>query len=382
MVPRLTAAELGHIAAIVESSDDAIISKNLQGVVVSWNRGAERLYGYTASEMIGQPISLLIPADRSTEEPEILRRLERGEVIDHYETVRVAKDGHRVEVSVTISPIKDETGKVIGASKIARDITERKRIEEELRRANQELEKRVAERTAELRATNEELESFSYSVSHDLRTPIRSIQGFSELLQEEFQAALGETGNIYLERIIAAAQRMDALTRDILAFARSGRVTVGEHPIDMGRLVAEVVGELEPQTRNRRIEWTIDPLPPAMGDEALLKQVWANLLSNAVKYTRPRETARIGVTGRDDGKAIAFEVSDNGIGFEPVYADRLFHIFERLQPEQFEGTGVGLAHVRRIVERHGGCVEAEGRPGEGAVFRFVLPRLVPPEKSE
>jgi PAS domain S-box-containing protein len=382
MAPQLTTAEIGHIAAIVAYSDDAIISKNLQGIVISWNRGAERLYGYTAAEMIGQPIALLIPSDMPNEEPEILRRLQQGEVIDHYETVRMAKDGRRLDVSVTISPIKDESGTIVAASKIARDITDRKRIEGELRRLNLELERRVTERTAELRTSNDELESFSYSVSHDLRTPIRSIQGFSELLQEEFHAALGKEGNAYLDRIIAAAHRMDDLTRDILAFARTGQVTLGTEPVDMRRLVDEAIAELEAQTEGRRVEWTIGPLPQVKGDAALLKQVWVNLLSNALKYTRNREIARVGVTGREEGGIFVFEVTDNGVGFEMIYAERLFHIFERLHPEQFEGTGVGLAHVRRIVERHGGRVEAEGRLGEGAVFRFVLPRSSFPEKPE
>ena len=375
--PLLTPTALGHLAAIISSSDDAIISKTLDGIITSWNHGAERIYGYTAVEMVGRPLAILIPPGRANEEPAILQRIREGGVIDHYETVRVAKDGRMIDVSVTISPIRDGEGHIIGASKIARDITERKRAEARLRHLNEDLERRVLERTAELQATTDELEAFSYSISHDLRAPLRSIQSFTELLQQDCLAELGEVGRGYVDRIIQAAQRMDQLTRDILSFAQSGRVALSSAPVDMNALVAATVKELEPETKGRRIAWRIADLPAVRGDAGLLRQVWANLLSNALKYTRKRESAAITVTGAATPEGLLFTVADNGVGFDMAYVGKLFEIFERLHPDQFEGTGVGLAHVRRIVERHGGRIWAEGKPGAGATFSFLLPTQGP-----
>lgn len=373
MDPLLTPTALGHLAAIISSSDDAIISKTLDGIITSWNHGAQRIYGYTALEMVGRPLAVLIPPGRANEESAILERIRQGGVIDHYETVRVAKDGRMIDVSVTISPIRDGEGNIIGASKIARDITERKKAEARLRQLNEDLERRVLERTAELQATTDELEAFSYSISHDLRAPLRSIQSFTELLQQDCAAGLGEAGRGYVARIIQAAQRMDRLTQDILAFAQSGRIALAPGAVDMNALVAATVRELEPEARGRRIEWRIADLPAVRGDAGLLRQVWANLLSNALKYTRKRATASIAVTGAATPEGVLFTVVDNGVGFDMAYVGKLFEIFERLHPDQFEGTGVGLAHVRRIVERHGGRIWAEGKPGEGATFSFLLP---------
>src|SRR5207249_7980021 len=181
-----------RLADIVQSSDDAIISKALNGAITSWNPGAEKLFGYSAGEAVGKPILMLIPPDRHREEPEIMARIERGENVDHFETVRLRKDGERIDVSETISPIRDGHGNIIGASKIARDITERKRAEEEIRELNATLEQRVAERTSQLEAVNKELEAFSYSVSHDLRMPLRQISGFGELLGQSNQSNLDD----------------------------------------------------------------------------------------------------------------------------------------------------------------------------------------------
>jgi signal transduction histidine kinase len=231
-------------------------------------------------------------------------------------------------------------------------------------------------RGAELEAANRELEAFSYSVSHDLRAPLRHISGFTDMLKEDCAGKLDESGLRYLKIISEAAARMGTLIDDLLSFSRMGRVDMHRGRFSSAELVKEVLAQIESETRGRRIEWTIDGLPEALGDRALLRQVWVNLLSNAVKYTGRRETAKISVSFRRDKGELVFCVQDNGAGFEMEFAGKLFGVFQRLhRQDQFEGTGIGLANVRRIVARHGGRTWAEGRKDEGASFYFTLPDI-------
>ncbi len=366
-----------RLAAIVESSDDGIISKTLEGIITSWNSGAEKIFGYTAEEMIGQPMQRLIPPDRPMEEPGTLARLSRGESIDHFETERICKDGRRIAVAVTISPIKNSDGRFIGASKIVRDITERKQIEAEISQLNQSLEQRVAERTAELETTNRELEAFSYSVSHDLRAPLRHIDGFAGLLSKHSAPILDAEARRYLGTITGSAKRMGRLIDDLLGFSRMSRTAIRRASVDQNALIAAVVREGGYDQSSRSIAWEIASLPPVIADPALLRQVWVNLLENAVKYSgkNPRPRVTVGCQSSNGGSdERVFFVRDNGVGFDMAYADKLFGVFQRLHgPSEFEGTGIGLANVRRIVARHGGRTWAEGRVGEGAVFYFSLP---------
>jgi PAS domain S-box-containing protein len=647
-----------QLASIVDHSNDAIIGKALDGTIVNWNKGAERVYGYSASEVIGKPVSILLPPDRVQELPPIMARLERGETISREETVRRRKDGSLVDVSLTISPIKDAKGQVVGASTITHDITERKRAEEAIRRANEELEtrviertaelaqanrklelelaerrkaegllrlrtealeaaantivmtdrngqivwanaaltaltgysaeevlgqnpgifksgkqdqnyyeelwstilagevwhgeivnrrkngtlyteemtitpvrdehgeishfiaikqdvtlrrraeearrrseerfralvtatsdvvyrmspdwgemrqlhgqdfiadtevpsrgwidkyihpddqpqvmarireaiqtqstfelehrvlrvdgtlgwtfsravplrnangeivewfgaatdvtarklaeqeimqlnanleRRVAERTAELAAANQELEAFTYSVAHDLRAPLRHINGFARILVEDHGGALNTDAREFLAQIQNGATQMGRLVDDLLHLARLGRQAMDWRQVDLADLVAEVVRELQSETSGRPIEWRVSELPSARCDRVLVKQALVNLLSNAVKYTRGRNPAVIEIGCDESEGKKAFFVRDNGVGFNMAYAQKLFGLFQRLHSqEEFEGTGVGLAVVHRVCQRHGGRVWAEAEPDKGATFHFTL----------
>jgi PAS domain S-box-containing protein len=361
------------LAAIVASSDDAIIGEDLWGVVTSWNAGAEKEFGYTASDMIGHPITRLVPPDRHGEEVKILDLIARGKSVRHFETMRLRKDGSTFNVSVTVSAIRDSAGKIIGASKVVRDITTRKKAEETIHRLNAELEQRVLQRTAELEAANKELESFSYSVSHDLRAPLRAIDGFSQAVQEDFSAQLPEEGQRYLKTIREGAQRMGVLIDDLLTFSRLSRLPLTRGTVNTNALVRELVADLSAMAENGHAKIEMSDLPQSNADPALLRQVWTNLLSNALKYTRHRKGANIKIAAAETDGATTWFVQDNGTGFDMLYVDKLFGVFQRLHSaEEYEGTGVGLAIVQRIVERHGGRVWADAALDRGATFSFTL----------
>lgn len=623
--------EIGRrLAAIVQSSEDAIIGKTLDGVITDWNRAAQRIYGYTAEEVLGRHISILAPPDLSDDITGILRKLRWGESVSQHETVRVGKDGRMLDISLSVSPIKDAGGNILGAASIARDITARKRMEralaeseeryrvvaetasdgivlideesrilfansavgetfgyateelvgrnltmlmpermrpihetslrrylatgerhvnwdsievpglhrdgheiplevsygefvkdgerfftgflrdiserkraenalrrseeryrtlfesidegfcliealfdeegrpvdyrfletnpaferqtglvdapghtarelvpdleafwvevygsvaltgeptrfengseatgrwfdvyafrvggresrrvailftdvtgrkraeDELRRLNASLERRVVERTRQLTEANEELESFSYSVSHDLRAPLRHISGFAEMLRARAAPALDETSLRYLGVILESTERAGGLIDDLLAFSRVGRTEMRRSGVDTGHLVRRVVEDLKFEADDRAVEWRIGELPEVWGDPSMLRLVFENLISNALKYTRTREKAVIEVGSRENGDESVFFVRDNGVGFDEKYSEKLFGVFQRLhRQEEFEGTGIGLANVRRIVHRHGGRVWAEARPDEGATFSVSIPR--------
>jgi PAS domain S-box-containing protein len=362
-----------QLAAIVNSSNDAIIGKDLNSIVTSWNIGAEKLFGYSAHEMIGGPITRLIPSDRLQEETQIIDRVKNSETVEHFDTLRMAKDGHLIDISVTVSPIKDKTGKIIGASKVARDITERKKAEQEIRDLNISLEKRVAERTSELEAANKELEAFSYSVSHDLRAPLRAVDGFSQAVLEDYGPQLPDEGRRYLQTIREGSQRMGVLIDDLLTFSRLSRAPLKKQEVKTGKLVCHALEDLHSQQEGRQVDIRIGDLPACQGDPALLNQVWVNLLSNALKYTRQRETAVIEIGCKVEGRENVYFVRDNGAGFDMRYAHKLFGVFQRLhRADEFEGTGVGLAIVQRVIHRHGGRIWVDATVDRGATFYFTL----------
>ncbi|HXD00160.1 MAG TPA: PAS domain S-box protein, partial [Verrucomicrobiae bacterium] len=369
-------ASLLLLAAIVESSDEAIIGKDLNGIITSWNRGAERLFGYASGEIVGTSIMRVVPEDRREEENHFLAMIKRGERVEQFETVRQTKAGLLIDISVTASPIRDAGGKIIGTSKVARNVSERKAAEAKIRQLNADLEQRVTDRTAQLQAANEELEAFSYSVSHDLRAPVRHVLGFVDTLQKDAGPSLSKNNLGLLAKISEAARRMGQLIDDLLDFSRLGRAELKKTKVNLDQLVAEVAADFEEETKERNIAWKIQPLPEVSADRALLRMVLVNLISNAIKFTGTRAEPRIEIACAPggEGETVIF-IRDNGAGFDPEYAHKLFGVFQRLHSrDEFEGTGIGLANVQRIIQRHGGRTWAEGVVDGGATFYFSLPK--------
>lgn len=369
-----------RLAAIVQSSEDAIISKDLTGRILTWNEGARRVFGYTADEVVGRPISILFPPDRLQEEPEILERIRRGERVEHFETVRVTKNHRKIPVSLTISPIRDAEGTVIGASKIARDVTERKAAEHELAAARErlqnysrELEKTVADRTAELRDALEQLETFSYSISHDLRAPLRAMNGFVDIVLEEHGKELSQAATELLKRVSLSGKRLSTLIEEVLSSSRLQIRPADLRPVPLARLVPGIVEDY-PNIRAHRESITIkEPLLPVVGTEALLTQSISNLLGNAIKFGTDSRPLSIVIWTERRGDKVRLTIRDNGIGITKDEQPRIFDLFSRgAATNGVEGTGIGLAVVRRAVLRMGGQVGVESSPGDGSAFWMEL----------
>ena len=362
---------------LIESVKDyAIILLDPDGRVASWNAGAERITGYCVEEIAAQPFTQFYPPQEGRhEKPEQLLKMAAAEGRIEDEAWCVRKNGELFWASVLLTALRNEDDYLRGFSVVLRDNTERKRAEEEIRRLNEELEQHVIERTAQLEAANKELESFSYSVSHDLRAPLRAISGFANALTEDYAPQLDAEGQHYLNIIAESAVKMGRLIDDLLAFSRLGRKEIDKEEIDMTLLASSVFEELQTASPERKISFRLEPLPAAHGDRAMLRQVWVNLLSNAIKFTRHRETAKIEVGCQTEADRNIYHVKDNGAGFEMEYVGKLFGVFQRLHSaEEFEGTGVGLAIVQRVIHRHGGSVWAEGAVDQGATIYFALPR--------
>jgi hypothetical protein len=344
--------------AIIDSSDDAIISKGLDGIITSWNRSAERLFGYKAEEVIGQSITILIPQERMDEEPEILARLRRGERVDHFETVRRRKDGSLLDISLTISPVKDDQGVVIGASKIARDITEQKRLNNELRRANRALEE------------------FAFSVSHDLQEPIRSLKIYSELLTKRHQSKLDGEALEFLGYLRSGAIRMENLVRDLLAYTQAAKSEnlSRKASTDAGEALASALQSLDNAIAESNTRVTTDALPTVHMHPTHLRQLFQNLIGNAIKYRGVDRPPAVHVGADRQSGQWTFAVCDNGIGIAAEYREHIFGLFKRLHTDaEYSGTGIGLAICQRIVEQYNGRIWVESEPGEGSVFRFTVP---------
>jgi PAS domain S-box-containing protein len=348
----------------------AILMLDREGYISSWNAGAEQIKGYRAEEIVGQHFSKFYPVeDVEAGRPafELKVAAEEGEFED--EGWRVRKDGSRFWANVVITALHDAKGRLRGFGKVTRNITERKRAREELEHQRTAL----ARSNIELQAVNKELESFSYSVSHDLRAPLRHIDGFARILKDEYATGIPAEGRRYLDRVLDAANHMGHLVDDLLNLARIGRSEMVKQKVDLAELVRQAIADLPEETITRDIKWRIEPLPELDCDPGLLKLVFVNLLSNAVKFTRGSQAALVEVGTREIDGATAIFVRDNGVGFDPKYADKLFGVFQRLhRQEDFEGTGIGLATVQRIIHRHGGEIWAESELGRGATFSFTL----------
>jgi PAS domain S-box-containing protein len=367
-----------RLAAIVDSSDDAIVSKTVEGVITSWNRGAERMFGWTAAEAIGHHINLIIPEDRRGEEDDVLARIRRGETIDHYETVRVAKDRRLLNISITVSPLKDSTGRIIGASKIARDITERRRLEDE----RDGLLVREQQARVEAESSNRAKDQLLATVSHELRTPLNAILGWARLLQS---GALDEAARARaVEIIVRSASTQTQLVEDLLDLSRfaTGRMRLAWEKCDMATLVDEALDAVRPAADAKDIT-LVTELAADVGQifgapDRLRQMVW-NLAMNAIKFTPAGGHVKVSVMS--SGQHVTLVVADDGVGISPTV---LSHVFEEFKQEDSSSTrahgglGIGLALVKQIVELHGGEVKAQSPgKGKGATFTVTIPLASP-----
>ena len=352
-----------HLAAIVESSDDAIVSKDLNGIIRSWNRGAERIFGYTAEEVVGQHISMLAPAEVADDIPRILGCIARGERVEHYQTKRRTKDGRILAVSLTVSPVRDASGRIVGASKVARDITVRELQERALREANEAL----------LRA-NSDLQQFAYSASHDLKEPLRMVSTYVEMLRRKFAGKLGASGDQYISYTVEGALRMERLLADLVAYTHAsmdGEEATAE--VEVEEVLEAALGNLAAAISDSGAEVTHTALPRIRMHNFQLQQVFQNLIANSIRY-RSSEPPRIHIAAERREKEWLFSVQDNGIGIDPQYKEQIFGIFKRLHSvSEYPGTGMGLAICERLIQRAGGRIWVESELGRGATFFFTVP---------
>ena len=343
---------------LVESIQDcAIFMLDPDGRVASWNAVAERIKGYRADEIMGEHFSTFYPPDDVAQgKPQWALEIAEREGRHEDEGWRVRKDGTRFWANTVISPMRDLQGGLIGYAKVTRDLTQRRRAEQALVQTSQELER------------------FSYSVSHDLRAPLRAINGYAQALWEDHVARLDDEGKRLLAVIRDSAKLGGELIDGLLNFSRLGRQALARAPVDVTVLAESVVAELRQTQGSVAVEVVLSPLPPASGDAALLRHVLVNLIGNAFKFSVKRAHPKVEIGAEQHGSEVAYYVKDNGVGFDMQYAGKLFGVFQRLhRPDEFEGTGVGLALAQRIIQRHGGRIWAEGKVNEGATVRFTLP---------
>jgi len=372
------------LQSVLDSISEGLVAADETGKFVLWNPAATRIVGLSAANVPPaqwtEHFGTYLPDTVTPFPPEqnpLLRAI-RGEACTVEMYVRNAELETGVWIESTGSPLKGNDGVVRGGVVAFRDITQRKTAEGEIRRLNEELEERVAERTAQLAAANQELEAFTYSVSHDLRAPLRHIGGFSRILIEDFGPRMDAAAQQHLQRIADGVQRMGLLVDELLNLARVGRHALHLQPTELNSVIDDVVSLLQPETEGRAVTWKIAQLPPAECDPILIKQVFQNLLANALKFTRTREQAVIEISCQPKNGQMAIAVRDNGVGFNMKYSDKLFGVFQRLhRAEEFEGTGIGLATVHRIVHKHGGRIWAEAEMDQGATFYFTLDVAAP-----
>ncbi len=364
--------EVEERSSLLDLTYDAIFVRDMNAIITYWNRGAEEFYGFTRQEAIGKrPGDLLHTVFPKPFEEVWKELLQTGRW--EGELKHTKADGAEVIVASRWSLRRDEQRRPVAILETGNDITARKLWEEEIQALNQEL----AKRSSALEASNKELEAFAYSISHDLRAPLRHTAGFAELLRKSAAASLSEKSQRYLTMILEAANRMGSLIDDLLAFSRISRAEAHNSAVSLRQLVQEAVAEVGQDANDRKIVWKIDPLPEWYGDRAMLRLALVNLISNAVKFTRTRPQAEIEIGCTEQrGDHIVLFVRDNGVGFDMKYSNKLFGVFQRLHPQEaFEGTGIGLATVQRIIHRHGGRVWAESTVNGGATFYISLSKI-------
>ncbi|MEO8660462.1 MAG: PAS domain S-box protein [Bryobacteraceae bacterium] len=359
------------LASIVESSDDAIVGHDLDCIFTTWNKGAEKTFGYSSDEAIGRSTLLIADSESGDEMPGVLERIKRGERIDQYQAVRRTKNGQPIHVSVTVSPLLDELGRVVGASKIARDITEQVMASE-----------RLAQLNAALRRSNEDLERFAFVASHDLQEPLRMISVYSQLLIRACAGKVdGDTG-MFVDYITGGTRRMRELLADLLAYAEIGANR--EDPvstIDLNVVLEKVKENLRASIDDSGARVSSVPLPFLKADEVHFIPLFQNLIENAIKY-RGADAPQIQIRVEESAHHVQFSVADNGIGIEPEYQEKIFAPFKRLHGPNIPGTGIGLAICLRVIERYGGRIWVESEAGRGATFHFTLPGKILPGKDK
>jgi PAS domain S-box-containing protein len=360
-----------RLASIVLSSNDAIYAMNLEGTITSWNPGAERLYGYSEREAISSDINFIITPEKKAELEYLLKKVANGEKVESFETKRIRKDKSVIDVSLTISPIEDESGFIMGASTIARDITFKKQVEEELRRYAEELA-----------MSNEELYVFSYAASHDLQEPLRSIQQFIETLNKKYKRRLGPEME---EQILAAddgVTRMHRLITDFLMYSRVGTERAPKEEVDCNQALKDSIANLDLAIKESKASIKQFTLPKIWGNYVQISQLFQNLIANAIKY-QGESTPVIEISAEKKDNMWLFGVKDNGIGIEQWFSERIFIVFQKLHDHRkYPGSGIGLALCKRVVEKHGGKIWFESEVGKGTTFFFTFPVMEPKAKAK
>jgi PAS domain S-box-containing protein len=357
------------------AASNAVMITDRTGAIQWVNPAFTKLTGYTPEEVMGANPRILKSGHQGESFYRQFWQMILAGHVWHGEFTNRRKDGGIYINEETITPVRLHGAEITHFVGVMQDVTERKETEAQIRSLNDRLEHHVEKRTAELQCANQELEAFAYSVSHDLRAPLRHIRGFLDLFRQTALPALSEQERNYIELVANSAKQMDQLIDDLLLFSRMAQASVQPVEVKLGQLFDEALKQLEPETIARDIIWKKTNLPTVHADRAMLRQALINLLSNALKYTRPRHPAEIEISAHNGDSEIVVCIRDNGVGFDMRFADKLFGVFQRLHPgSQFEGAGIGLANVRRIISRHGGRTWAEGKPNVGATFYFSLPK--------